>query len=462
MSAGDPRFPSELEVAAEDGSIGATASASARRIVIARLASLVLVFVGSIVLSRTLGPDGRGAHAFYVAMTILLAAALTLSAPTGGYILAARHDVAATALAANSIWLALVSGLLAAGAALALEATFGFLPAPLASVEAWPLLVAVGVAGFAANTYQIQLALAQGRSIAGAVLSFGPYTFAAIGYLSLPLVGGGLPAALWMFALSPVVVAVAAAVVRPPLSVVAFGRPHAGLAERSIREGLRTYPGELAGLLHLRADVLLLGILAPAASLGIYVVAYQTVEPILILATAGGATILALGHGRPEVERGAITARLFRETLLVGGLLAVLAAVLAPFLVPLVYGPSFRDSVVPLVILLPGIVALSCGRLAMADLLRRNLLERTAAISVTVMLLNVGLNLALIPFLGAVGAALASLVSYSTLAVLAIAFDRRAAGFATRSLVPGRADIADLIAAWSPRALIRQLRQRSS
>ncbi len=39
------------------------------------------------------------------------------------------------------------------------------------------------------------------------------------------------------------------------------------------------YPGEFAGMLHQRADVLLLGILATTASLGVYVVAYQTVEP---------------------------------------------------------------------------------------------------------------------------------------------------------------------------------------
>ena len=73
-------------------------------------------------------------------------------------------------------------------------------------------------------------------------------------------------------------------------------------------------------MVHQRADVLLLGIFATTASLGIYVVAYQSVEPILILASAGAATILALGHGRPEVEGGGVTARLIRETLLVGGI----------------------------------------------------------------------------------------------------------------------------------------------
>ena len=69
---------------------------------------------------------------------------------------------------------------------------------------------------------------------------------------------------------------------------------------------------------------------APRPGLGIYVVAYQTVEPILVLSSAGGATILGLGHGRPEVEGGTVTARLIRETLLVGGALAILAAILEP------------------------------------------------------------------------------------------------------------------------------------
>ena len=444
-------MPVEPVPLADDDHLGAAASASARRIVLVRVVSLVLVFVGSIILARTLGPDGRGAHAFYVAVTILAAGILGLSAPTGGYVLTGRQGIAATELAGNALWLSVASGLIAAAVMVALEAVFRFLPVPLANVPSWPLLIAVGVAGFTANTHQIQLAFGRGRPIAGAVLSFGPYTVAAIGYLLLPVVGGGLPAALWLFALAPYGLAVAAALVRPRLSVVAFARPRPALAARSVREGLRMYPGELASMLHLRADVLLLGILAPAASVGIYVVAYQSVEPILILASASGATILALGHGRPEVERGQVTTRLVRETLLVGGLLAILAAILAPFLVPIVYGAAFDDSVVPLLILLPGIVALCCGRIAMADLMRRNLLERMAAISVAAMVLNVVLNLALIPPLGAVGAATASLVSYTGLALLALAFDRRAGGFPVRSLLPGRADVVGVLSTWHPR-----------
>jgi O-antigen/teichoic acid export membrane protein len=448
MSAGEPKVTFEPEAAVAP-SIGDSASAGARRIVLARLGSLALVFVGAIILSRTLGPENRGAHAFYVALVILFAAILGLSAPTGGYVLSTRHDAPQRQLAVNSLWLAALAGLVATAIAIVLQAVFAFLPAPLAAVPTWPLLIGVGVAGFAANTHQLQLAFARGRSMAGAALSFGPTTLAAFGYLALPLTGAGLPAALWIFGLAPWVVALAAALVRPPLSIAAFGRVRVRLAGRAIREGLRNYPGEIAGLLHQRADVLLLGVLSTATSLGIYVVAYQSVEPILILSSAGGATILGLGHGRPEVERGAVTARLIREALLVGGALALLAALLSPVLVPIVYGAEFSDAVLPLAILAPGIVALACGRIAMADLLRRNMLERMAAISVSVAILNVGLNLVLIPPFGAVGAATASLTSYSALAVLAIAFDRRASGFAARALVPRRADVVDLVRAWS-------------
>ena len=275
--------------------------------------------------------------------------------------MATRRGAAVRELAANAVWMAALTGLLAAAGTVVLQILFGFLPAPLAGVPAWPVLIAIGVAGFAANTYQLQLAFAHGRSVAGAVLSFGPYTVAAIGYLFLPFFGGGLPAALWIFATAPYILAVGAALARPPLSVVAFGRPSARLARGSVREGLRTYPGELAAMLHQRADVLLLGVLAPAASLGVYVVAYQTVEPISSSPRPVQRPSWRSGTEVPRSNVARITARLIRETLLVGGLLAVLAAVTAPVLVPLLYGPAFSASVLPLLILLPGIVALSAA-----------------------------------------------------------------------------------------------------
>jgi O-antigen/teichoic acid export membrane protein len=383
-----------------------------------------------------------------------------LSTPIGDYILATRHRAGARALAANALWLALLGGIVAALAIVALESVAHVLPEPLAAVPAWPLAVALAVAGFAFNAHQIQLALASGRALLGAFLSFGTYAIAAIGYVAILLAGGGLTAAVWMVVLAPYLTAVVASSARPRWAGAALAPPDPGLAGATVREGIRFYVGELAAILHLRLDVILLGILAPVATVGVYVVAYQTAEPILVLASAASATVLALGHDAEDADRTTAVARLIRETIVLGAILCLLALVLAPFLIPLVYGSAFAASVGPFLLLLPAVLMLAVGRIAVADLMRRNELEETVVVSVVALATNVVANLLLIPRFGAGGAATSSLLSYSTQAVLAIAFERRASGSPWRAFVPGRADVTTTIRAWTPGSLVRTFRSR--
>jgi O-antigen/teichoic acid export membrane protein len=250
----------------------------------------------------------------------------------------------------------------------------------------------------------------------------------------LILARGELAVTLWIFALSPTVVSLVARRLDVGLGA-RLGRPDQAMLRGSLRQGMRSYPGELAALLHLRIDVILLGILAGSAAVGIYVVAYQSVEPILVLSAASAAAILALGHGDPAVERGDVTVRLVRQTVAIGVPLGVLGFVLAPTVVPIVYGADFAPAVQPLQILLVGVIGLAIGRIGMADLLRRNMLGRMAAISTTVLAVNIVLNLLLIPGLGPVGAATASLVSYWLMATLSLTTVRRAAGFQWRQFL---------------------------
>ena len=222
-----------------------------------------------------------------------------------------------------------------------------------------------------------------------------------------------------------------------------LGRPHLAAFGGSLRQGARSYLGELAALLHQRIDVILLGLISGSAAVGIYVVGYQMVEPILALSAASGAAILALGHGDPSIERGDVTIRLVRQTATLGTIGALGAFVLAPFLIPAIYGADFGAAVDPLRILALGVVGLAIGRIGSADLMRRNMLGRMAAISSTALGINVGLNLLLIPRLGPVGAAWSSLVSYWSHAAMSLIVVRRASGFAWRSLVPRPLELLD-------------------
>ena len=409
------------------------------------MVSLAIVFVGSVALARSLGPVDRGAQGFLVAATILLAAVFGGSGSIGGYVLATRTDVDRGLLAVNATWFGILAGLLAMVAMMGVEVAFGALPAEIAALPLWPLAILVAVAGFVMNSHETQLAFAAGRSIAGATLAFAPYTLAAIGYAVAYLVArGNLAIAVWTFALAPTVVSLVARRLDRGLGA-RLGLPHPATFRGSMRQGARSYIGELAALLHQRIDVILLGLLSGSAAVGIYVVGYQMVEPILALSAASGAAILALGHGDPSIERGDATIRLVRQTATLGTVAAVGAFILAPILIPAIYGAEFVASVDPLRILAVGLVGLAIGRIGTTDLLRRNMLGRMAAISSTALVINVGLNLLLIPRLGPVGAACSSLVSYWSHATMSLVVVRRASGFAWRSLLPRPLELLEVV-----------------
>jgi O-antigen/teichoic acid export membrane protein len=423
-----------------DGPPGPTladrAVGSARGILAIRLVSLAIVFVGSILLARSLGPDNRGAQGVFVAATILLGAIFGGSASIGAYVLATRHGAEFDALNANATWFGLIAGLLSMGTAIAIEWLFGALPAPLVALPLWPLAVLVAVAGFVINTHEIQLAFAKGRPVAGAAYSYAPYTLAAFGYAAALVVApGNLTVTVWIFALAPAITSLVARRLNGGLGA-RLARPESPLFRSSLRQGLLSYAGELAALLHQRLDVILLGAISGTTAVGIYVVGYQAVEPILALSAASAAATLALGHGNPAVERGEVTVRLVRQTALLGALAALAAIALAPILIPAIYGADFEAAVAPLRIIVPGVVGLAIGRIGMADLLRRNMLGRMTAISSAALVINVTLNLVLIPRLGAIGAASASLVSYWAFAGMSLVTVRHESGFPWSQLVP--------------------------
>ena len=433
--------------------LGTAASASARIILVARVIGLVATFLGSVALARALGPEGRGAHAFFVAATVLLVTVTGLGLPVGAYILVTHRQGSRRTLLANGACVSLAGGAIATALTVDGELAFRFLPHPIADVPYWPVALFLAVAGFTFNGHQLQLNLADGRALLGAFLSFGTYSLAAIGYVVLLLAGGGLAPAVWIVAIAPYVTAIVAALVTGSGRGAGLAMPDAGTLARTAREGIRFYPGELASMLHLRLDVVLLGLMGPLSGVGTYVVAYQTAEPILVIASAAQATILALGYGTEDGGRSLAVARLVRETIVLGLIIGFAAVLFGPFLIPIVFGKEFSASVPPFLVLLPAVLAMAIGRIAVSDLMRRDRLEATVIASVCAMVLNVACNLVLIPAHGAMGAAGASLVSYLAYAILSLAYQRRASGGPWADLAPRRADMGMLFKVYIQRRL---------
>ena len=93
---------------------------------------------------------------------------------------------------------------------------------------------------------------------------------------------------------------------------------------------------------------------------------------------------------------------------------------LANYIIKLFFGDSFLLSVIPLLILLPGILAFSIGGVLAADLAGRGKPQFAVFSSLLGLVSNVILNIIFIPVWGIAGAALASSIAYwlDTLVIL--------------------------------------------
>lgn len=168
-------------------------------------------------------------------------------------------------------------------------------------------------------------------------------------------------------------------------------------------------------VIHFRVDVLMLSALRAPEEVGAYGVAYRVFESLIMLGMAFAAAFYsvlthAFGEGDIEAARRLIQ-RSFDGLAGISLGLVPLGIVGAPLAVLLLTGdsvPTSSDTLRVLMLCLPLLVTNPIFSLALVSLDRQNWI---IAISCGAIVLNVLLNLFLIPQYGAVGAALATLVS---------------------------------------------------
>lgn len=195
---------------------------------------------------------------------------------------------------------------------------------------------------------------------------------------------------------------------------------------RIIREGMKAHVGgtTMAGVY--RVDRLLLGYLAGPAAVGYYSIAVAISELVLLCANGLSQYLLyneAEGGGRvPDRLEGRLSLGGLGVLVafLGAGALAVPIWLAAPKLVPWVYGEAFLPALEPLAILLGAACVAALWRTGASVLAGRGELGLYAKAGIVGLTVNVALGIILIQELGTVGAAWASLVSYSVVAAFAV------------------------------------------
>jgi O-antigen/teichoic acid export membrane protein len=402
-----------------------------------RFTVVLVLGISSVMTARALNPSGRGTYGLVIALSWIAAALGHFSIEQANVLRWQRGDDR-RAIASTSFLLGLAGGSIAAlGLWLAVTA-FG--AGSFSSHDRWlialilptvPLNILGGylvglhvLADRLGRVNVIRLLTATCQAVALAVLW-------AVGELDVTTA-----LVVWVVALAlgPVVL------LFPGLSIRPWFLSRA-LAVSLLRTGLKYHLGMAALFLLRRVDTVMLNAQVSRRDVGLYVVAVLLAELIFLPSESIAQVILPRQVSGSLEDAAAYTARVARLNTIVGLVAALGLAALSPLLIRVAYGADYVGSIVPLLVLLPGVVTVGLTRPITAILVRLDRPFVVSFICIGALLVNVGLNLALIPALGVVGASLASSIAYAAQAVAYTYWLLRATPLRLAELRPTRADL---------------------
>ncbi|HEX7976304.1 MAG TPA: flippase [Anaerolineales bacterium] len=214
--------------------------------------------------------------------------------------------------------------------------------------------------------------------------------------------------------------------------------------------GVKSYLQNLVGHMHYRLDVYLLALFLPPAQVAFYTVATSVAEFAFYIPDSVGTVLFPKLSAEADERINDLTAEVCRHTFLITGLVSTGILIVGWLAIPLFYGAAYRAAIAPFIILMPGILAMAVYKVLTRNFTSRNRQQVPVVIAVAALGLNAVLNLLLIPRLGISGAALASLLSYTALAVVLLYVFKRRTGIPLRQiLVLQRSDLERYVQVWA-------------
>ena len=229
----------------------------------------------------------------------------------------------------------------------------------------------------------------------------------------------------------------------------AWGRPVLdwSLWKRTGNLAMLAYTGGILSYLNYRVDIFIIAALLPTEQLGFYAIAVGLAERLWILTGAVGNALLP--HLTNSQDRDpAVAAVVARHVMVWTGVACLLVFGLADLVVRLLYSSKFAQTVAPLRWLLPGIFTLTLAKVVVSELMARKKLGYLVWVASVAATVNIVGNLVLVPRMGISGAALASSISYTVLSFMVTRYYLRETGVSWTTLVPRLSDLQAYNAVW--------------
>jgi O-antigen/teichoic acid export membrane protein len=207
---------------------------------------------------------------------------------------------------------------------------------------------------------------------------------------------------------------------------------------RMIRYGIKFHICVIAAIVIVRADLLMVNHFRGPAEAGVYAVAGQMAN-LLVLLPGIVATLLFPRVAAAPDPNAHLTMRVTRHIAFVMFFVS-LGAVAFAFALPLIYGPSFTNSTLQLLILIPGVYLFGIEAVLVQHFTGSGLPLALPVFWLIALLINLAFNFVLIPDYGATAAAVVSTSTYALIFALVAVYFRVKTGNALSAALVLRRD----------------------
>ncbi|MCH6556113.1 MAG: oligosaccharide flippase family protein [Chloroflexi bacterium] len=379
---------------------------------LSQIATYGLAFGLRIVLARGLGDEGLGTYALFFLAVIVAGGIVNLGIGLGNIFFLNKGPHSYRVLLANSLsvlavtsvltWMLIAAyGLIAEPQFLVSGRTFWLYAAALPSVVGYVLLTSFlhGSSRFLALT-----AVATAQGLSGLLMVAGLYAFDALD------VFGALAAWAGSFLLADLL-ALAVIGVRN-VDIGGVLRPNWGALKDQVRYGAQGQIANLAQLFNYRLDQFLVAAFISRAAVGHYTVAVGLGESVWWISSAVAMVLLPRLTQMDSERAREMTPLISRNILLVSIAAAAALMAVSPILIRVLFGGDFTPAQIPLLLLMPGVIAASAGRVLGSYLFSQGRVIYNTYATFIALGVTLALDLVLIPTLGIEGAAIASSIAY--------------------------------------------------
>ena len=395
--------------------------------------SLVLVLITGVIIARALGPEGKGTYTLVTYLALLLPAFGGFGLSTAGIYLVSRKLYSLKAVAStNFAWLIGVSSVWIAAM---------LVIGRVAGATVFPgLTSAQFIAGIGAGCilffmlFTKDLLLSEQRVSAFNLTYLSEFcSRLALVLILLVGVGTGLAGAIWAW-IGSLLIASMLAVLLLSKNVTFMPRLKASLLRKQLHFGLRTYCGYVLQIINRRFDVFWVNMFLGASFLGYYSVSFTMAEVLWLVPEAVGLVLFPVVASL--TDRAGVTTAAFscRHTLFITGLLSLVAVATAKPLLLLVYGDAFLPSLAAFYILVPSALAYAVWKTLTAGLRGIGKPQIDIYSGLVAVAPTIALNFLLIPKVGILGAAIASITAYTASALIVAVYFHRVSRLGLREI----------------------------